>query len=364
MYFRMVRVSCKKRKKHNFVPGLFMRKQSVYGETMKGRTRKNVYTGIITGLAASAVILYIVELLTARPLFVISYSPEFVVSIPFILMSIAAGCGIAAAICRPAFRKYGTAARVVIEGMMAVAAAVVLVIAVNLPFIPDMAGYIGSVTFWKSVAISTFINIFIMAAVGFLLQDSISSRLQKENAILQYRQLKSQVNPHFLFNSLNVLISLINKNPDLAVTYTKKLSSVYRYVLTRDGQDTVRVREETEFMDNYIDILNTRFSEGLHVSSDIQASDMDRRIPPMSLQLLIENAVKHNAVLPDRPLEIHIGSDGHCLCVSNNINPRLSRTGGTGIGLENLSRKYEILAGRDISVFQDNNVFTVKLPLL
>lgn len=254
--------------------------------------------------------------------------------------------------------------RLLSEGVLVAIVSGILVVVVNLPFISDMGRYVFSVPFWKSVAAATLINIFILAAAEFLIQTSINRSLQKENALLKYRQLKNQINPHFLFNSLNVLVSLINKDSGLAVKYTKKLSAVYRYVLTQDEQDTVTVREETEFIENYIGILKARFNEGLEFRFDIKPSDMTRRVPPMSLQLLIENAVKHNAVSPERPLSIDIASDGHFLCVSNNINPRLSSGEGTGVGLKNLSNKYAILAGRDISVSDDGNVFSVKLPLL
>ena len=188
--------------------------------------------------------------------------------------------------------------------------------------------------------------------------------MQNENAVLQYRQLKSQINPHFLFNSLNVLVSLINKDREAAVKYTKKLSAVYRYVLTRDCQDTVTVREEMDFIGNYIGILKTRFSEGLEFRCAVREEDMTKSVPPMSLQLLIENAVKHNAVMPENPLVISVDSDGKYLSVSNSIRPRMSRSEGTGIGLKNLSEKYEILAQRDICVAKDDDSFTVKLPLL
>ena len=124
------------------------------------------------------------------------------------------------------------------------------------------------------------------------------------------------------------------------------------------------VGEEVEFIGNYVSILKTRFDAGLEFRFDIRPADMSRSVPPMSLQLLVENAVKHNAVSPENPLMINISSDGNCLCVSNGISPRLSRSEGTGVGLKNLSNKYAILAGRDISVSDDGNVFSVKLPLL
>ena len=180
----------------------------------------------------------------------------------------------------------------------------------------------------------------------------------------EFKALQFQVNPHFLFNSLNVLVSLINKNQETAVRYTKRLSTVYRYVLTQDVQDTVTVKEETEFIENYISILKIRFDKGLEFKFDIESDDMLKFIPPMSLQLLIENAVKHNAVLPHDPLVIRIFSDGSDLYVSNNLIPRISCSEGTGIGLKNLSKKYAILAETDIAILRNKDTFTVKLPLL
>lgn len=316
-------------------------------------------------MAAFAVILYVIELLTSEPVFgVTSFSLNYVLTLPFLLLSIIIDIGMAVLMNRPAMRKRSVGLRLLAEGVLVAIVSGILVVVVNLPFISDMGGYVLSVPFWKSVYAAILINIFILAAAEFVIQTGINRQLQKENAVLKYRQLKSQINPHFLFNSLNVLVSLINKDSGLAVKYTKKLSAVYRYVLTRDEQDTVTVGEEVEFIGNYISILKTRFDAGLEFRFDIRPADMSRSVPPMSLQLLVENAVKHNAVSPENPLMINISSDGNCLCVSNGISPRLSRSEGTGVGLKNLSNKYAILAGRDISVSDDGNVFSVKLPLL
>jgi len=332
---------------------------------MKDRTRKTLYIAGIAALAAFAVILYVIELLTSEPVFgVTSFSLNYVLTLPFLLLSIIIDIGMAVLMNRPAMRKRSVGLRLLAEGVLAVIVSGILVVVVNLPFISDMGGYVLSVPFWKSVYAAALINIFILAAAEFVIQTGINRQLQKENAVLKYRQLKSQINPHFLFNSLNVLVSLINKDSGLAVKYTKKLSAVYRYVLTRDEQDTVTVGEEVEFIGNYVSILKTRFDAGLEFRFDIRPADMSRSVPPMSLQLLVENAVKHNAVSPENPLMINISSDGNCLCVSNGISPRLSRSEGTGVGLKNLSNKYAILAGRDISVSDDGNVFSVKLPLL
>lgn len=320
---------------------------------------------LIAALTMFAVILYVIELLTSRPIFdLISGNINYVISFPFLLLSIIVNYGIVIALNRPGARKLKLPVRVVTEGVSAILVAGVIVIVGNLPFMDDMAGYVNSSSYWKSVAFATVINIFILASLEFFIQTVTNRRLQNENAVLQYRQLKSQINPHFLFNSLNVLVCLINKDSDLAVKYTKELSAVYRYVLAQDRLDTVTLREEMEFISSYIDILKTRFGEGLEVRLDIRHSDLCRSLPPMSLQLLIENAVKHNAVSVEEPLTISIDTDGTCLKVSNNLIPRLSRGEGNGVGLENLSRKYSILSGDEISVYKDEGEFSVKLPLL
>ena len=331
---------------------------------MNNRRRIYWYIGIGTAVTFTAIV-YTVELLTAEPVFSItSFSLNYAVSFPFILLSVVINCGTAALLHRPALKKRSVALRIAFGGMSAVVVAVLLVIVGNLPFIPDMTGYVRTVAFWRSVGATTLINVIILASAELMVQAVINRNLQNENAVLQYRQLKSQINPHFLFNSLNVLVSLINKDREAAVKYTKKLSAVYRYVLTQDCQDTVTVREEMDFIGNYIGILKTRFSEGLEFRCAVRDEDMTKSVPPMSLQLLIENAVKHNAVMPENPLVISVASDGKYLSVANSIRPRMSRSEGTGIGLKNLSEKYEILAQRDICIAKDDDSFTVKLPLL
>ena len=188
---------------------------------MKDRTRKTLYIAGIAALAAFAVILYVIELLTSEPVFgVTSFSLNYVLTLPFLLLSIIIDIGMAVLMNRPAMRKRSVGLRLLAEGVLAVIVSGILVVVVNLPFISDMGGYVLSVPFWKSVYAAALINIFILAAAEFVIQTGINRQLQKENAVLKYRQLKSQINPHFLFNSLNVLVSLINKDSGLAVKYT------------------------------------------------------------------------------------------------------------------------------------------------
>lgn len=331
---------------------------------MGDRKRKYMYVGIVMMITV-IIILYVIELVTSKPIFdITNFNLNYSVSVTFILLSLIANCGIAAIMNKPVFQKQNVLMRIIIEGFCAILVAVILVIVCNLPYISDVTGYVMTVSFLKSVAAVTLINIFILAAVEFLIQTIMRKNLQNENAMLHYRQLKNQINPHFLFNSLNVLVSLINKDKEMAMKYTKKLATVYRYVLAQDEQDIVTVKEEMEFIDNYIGILKTRFDKGLEFEFDIQSDDMLKFVSPMSLQLLIENAVKHNAVLQDDPLVIKIYTDGTYLCVSNNLRSRMSHSGSIGVGLKNLSKKYNILAETEIIIIKNKGVFTVKLPLL
>lgn len=335
-----------------------------YKMIVENKKRKIWYISIVVIISFTQ-ILYLIEFLTVKPVFDITkFSLNYVISLPFMLLSLIMNSCVGVIISRTISRKQPVFVRIVVNGVLAVLIAVMLVIIGNLPFISDMAGFVKTIAFWKSVAAMTLLNVILIAAVDYMMQMVANRNLQKENAILQYRQLKSQINPHFLFNSLNVLVSTINKDRDAAVEYTKKLSAVYRYVLTQDLQDTVTLKEEIDFIDNYIGILRVRFDKGLEFRFDINPDDMPKSIPPMSLQLLIENAVKHNAVLPDDSLVINILTEHSFLIVSNNLKPRVSCNPGIGIGLKNLSKKYEIIAGTDISVLKDSNTFTVKLPLL
>lgn len=191
-----------------------------------------------------------------------------------------------------------------------------------------------------------------------------NSSLQKENLEMQYQQLKSQINPHFLFNSLNVLTSLINKDKDQAITYTQKLSEIYRYVLSQDIKKVNFVEDEINFIRTYIDILGIRYGDNLKCELDINKEDTQKMIPPMSLQLLIENAVKHNVITAKNPLFVRIYSEDDHLIVQNNISPRISVGDSNGIGLNNLEKKYEIISDQNIIIVKNNKYFTVKLPLL
>lgn len=186
---------------------------------------------------------------------------------------------------------------------------------------------------------------------------------EREKEKFKYIQLKNQLNPHFLFNSLSVSISLIKKDQEKAVEYMKKLSFVYRYVLVNTENDFVSLEEEIDFIKKYIDILQIRYDAGLNVTYNIDNVVLKMQIVPLSLQLLVENAVKHNATYSYNPLNIHIYSEGKQIMVANNIIKRTTIIDSIGVGLKNLNQKYNILFSKDIHIINDSKNFIVKIPL-
>lgn len=191
-----------------------------------------------------------------------------------------------------------------------------------------------------------------------------NEQLQAENIRNQYEVLKNQLNPHMLFNSLNTLRSLVRENQDKAQDYIQELSRVLRYTLQSNEFQSVSLREEMEFVSAYIFLLKMRFENNLLFDIQINKSFEDYRLPQMAVQVLVENAVKHNEISNRRPLTIHIMTDVQgSLCVSNDIQPKRTATPGTGIGLVNLTKRYRLLFKQDIQITEDKE-FTVCIPLI
>lgn len=180
----------------------------------------------------------------------------------------------------------------------------------------------------------------------------------------KYGLLKQQLNPHFLFNSLNILDYLVQSGEkEHASLFIHKLAGVYRYFLNVEQNDTIDLRSECEFVRSYCDLLQERFQDGLKVDIDIPDDYYQCLVVPFSLQVLVENAVKHNIVNKDYPLYIKIYIDGDSLSVTNNVQPRLSST-SSGVGQSNIEQQYNILTGRHIDILQDDDFYTVRLPLI
>jgi hypothetical protein len=190
-------------------------------------------------------------------------------------------------------------------------------------------------------------------------------KLEQEKIQFQFQVLRNQVNPHFLFNSFNTLISFIEDDPAMAIDYVENLSSFFRNIVNYRDQDVISLEEETGILKTYFYLQQKR--HGQNLALNISISEEQRKlifIPPLTLQLLIENAIKHNAVSKETPLEIQVYLDKDRLVVKNNINPKITREPGTGTGLQNIVKRYNLLSRENVSVVNDGINFTVILPVL
>ena len=192
-----------------------------------------------------------------------------------------------------------------------------------------------------------------------------TQRERRHLAEYRYMALKNQVNPHFLFNSLNILDSIVQDGEqEEASRYIHKLAGIYRYMLQHDGEKLVRLGEEITFVSMYADLLKIRFPEGISVEKDIREEDLSRMVVPCTLQLLLENVTKHNAITPEAPVCIRVHTDGKYLFMENNRIPKASVPVSTGLGLPYIRRQYKDLSGQDILVDETDDVFRVRIPLL
>jgi hypothetical protein len=180
----------------------------------------------------------------------------------------------------------------------------------------------------------------------------------------RFDALKNQLDPHFLFNSLNVLTSLIEENPVNAQKFTTSLSKVYRYVLEQKNKDLVTVDEELDFAKTYMSLLKMRFEDSIIFDIPERASDPESKVVPLSLQLLLENAVKHNIVKTSNPLHIRIYEDGGMLIVENNLQTKQIVKKSSGVGLENIKQRYELLTEKKVNINQQADRFAVAIPML
>ena len=190
-----------------------------------------------------------------------------------------------------------------------------------------------------------------------------AAKLQKENNTARYTALQNQLNPHFLFNSLNTLIAEIEYNPENAVRFTKHLSTVYRYVLQCQDKTLITLAEEMDFMRSYLFLHRVRLGDCISCKENILPGEGESMLPPLTLQLLVENVIKHNSITGSRPMEISIGIEEGWLVVRNPVQPKKS-SDSSGVGLQNLSNRCRLMLGREILIENQNEIFTVKVPLL
>jgi sensor histidine kinase YesM len=190
-----------------------------------------------------------------------------------------------------------------------------------------------------------------------------AEQLEKLSLETQFQSLQSQLNPHFLFNSFNVLSSLITENPRKAEDFVDELSNVYRYLLRSNEQETASLKEEMRFARSFFHLLETRHETGITLETKISPTLLNKRLPALALQILLENAVKHNEINAVKPLQIEIFERGNSLVVRNNLQPKKTRVASNQIGLSNLSQRYGLLGIPGFSAGQSGKFFEAVLPL-
>src|SRR5690606_34770151 len=183
-------------------------------------------------------------------------------------------------------------------------------------------------------------------------------------ATASFETLKNQLDPHFLFNSLNVLSSLIEENPKKAQEFTVALSKIYRYVLDQKDKNLISVEEELNFAKLYVSLLKMRFEDAIIINFQTDIDMNDFRIVPLSLQLLLENAIKHNIISDQKPLQIDIFKEDNNLLVQNSYQKKQTFENYSGIGLQNIIQRYHLVSNLDINIQQTDKHYIVKLPLI
>jgi ligand-binding sensor domain-containing protein len=236
--------------------------------------------------------------------------------------------------------------------------------------VPDSYTFVIESPYWRKIWFIGLVIAFILFMANIYIRQRLKrlrnlAKLHEERMEFEYEHLKSQVNPHFLFNSLNTLTNLIDENKESAVEYTIKLSDLYRNMLAFKDKDLVLLVDELEILKNYIYIQQSRFGKALIVNYEIPEIVLNtKKIIPMALQLLVENAIKHNIVSTSQPLLIKIEANMQEIEVRNKVSPKLSKEKSAGIGLQNISNRYKLLMNRPIQFGIEGNEFIVKLPLL
>jgi hypothetical protein len=189
-------------------------------------------------------------------------------------------------------------------------------------------------------------------------------KYRAESLQAQLQNLKNQINPHFLFNNLSVLSSLVYQDQDKSVEFISQLSKVYRYLLDNHNNELVTLQEELEFIHAYVFLMQIRFGSNLSFTIHTGQDALNRFVPPMALQILIENAIKHNEVSSLRPLSISINADNDNLTVSNNLQLRMTHEPGSKTGLHNIKSRYAFFTDKPVKVANEDGFFTVIIPLL
>jgi two-component system, LytTR family, sensor kinase len=214
----------------------------------------------------------------------------------------------------------------------------------------------------------TFTVITVYESIHFKneLKKSVEEKelLKRESLNAQLDALRTQVNPHFLFNNLNTLSSVIPEDPRLAVEFVQQLAKLYRHILEVNDEQSILLEEELEVLKAYAFLLKTRFGSNLDIVIDVPDEKLKSKIVPLSLQILMENAIKHNIVSSDKPLKIDVFAHNGHLVVSNKLQKKNQVYESTGIGLNNIRNRYKLISTKKVEVVEDISQFTVSIPLI
>lgn len=230
-------------------------------------------------------------------------------------------------------------------------------------FPPSIVLYCGFLVF-ISFIFMCFVN------VNYIIEDwrkSLikSETLEKENIKAKLEALQTQLSPHFLFNNFNIIDALIETNPALARKYVQGLSTVFRYILDNKNRELIPLKEELQFIKEYMFLMETRFDNNVTLKINLKTDSEKKLVPPVSLQLLIENAIKHNEISNRNKLEIEIEEmKGNYLSVINNVKLRKGKASGTGTGLKNIAERYQYLTEKEVKVNSNGDSFQILIPLL
>jgi hypothetical protein len=215
-----------------------------------------------------------------------------------------------------------------------------------------------------AVIIFTLVYEIIFLSKERELDNKIVDQLDRERSQAELQALTNEMDPHFIFNSLNTLNHLILNRPQQAHLFNNKLAQVYKYFLINKTRELISLKDEMEFIDNYFFLLQIRHDDKLQLQVELTDEAIKGMVPPCAVQVLIENAIKHNEFTDNNPLLIKIVTNGQYIRVSNNAKPKPYAVNSTGIGLKNLSSRYRIISRKNIEIEKSKDSFTVKLPLI
>ncbi|ANQ51364.1 histidine kinase [Flammeovirga sp. MY04] len=208
-------------------------------------------------------------------------------------------------------------------------------------------------------------NLYLIRNLKLKEQEIINKELEKENAISQFQALKAQIEPHFLFNSLSVLSNLVHSDADLASQFIIKLSNTLRYIISQNQRTLIDLKTELDIVEDYFFLLKTRFNDAIQLDNQIVTEILkSTMVPPTSVQSLIENAVKHNKLSKKHPLVIKMENKDGEIIVSNTLNKKEHVENSTGLGLNNIKQRYQLVAQKTVKVEETKEFFTVYLPII